>query len=269
MQEGVQNREMDSGGLIFRKHYPRTLFSLDGSAFAGDEDGSRRCDIEFFRVVALVAGDADAATGIDVEQRIADRDVHEGFDMGERDELFVDLDTDSVAEVVAELLKFIAGNVGDQRAVGIVEADDVAFDAFFCGDGNLRSKADELGNFGADEIEIPAGDEMRGSGRENIAAVKRRRNGSFDHPGLVGDFTGGCEAVAVEHGRDQAVIGKNKKLTFPGFDDDGFAGSADAGVDNDEEYGTRGIVGSDVSEEARGLFDLLESNLVREVHDAH
>src|SRR6266403_2573942 len=169
---------MDSGGLIFIKHYPRTLFSLDESAFAGDEDGSRRRDIEFSRVVALVVGDADAATGIDVEQRIADGDVHKGLDVGERDELFVDLDTDFVAEVVAELLEFIARNVGDERAVGLVEADDVAFDAFFCSDGNFRSQADELGNFGADEIEIPAGDEMRGSRRENVAAVKRGRNGS-------------------------------------------------------------------------------------------
>src|SRR5882672_7212151 len=173
MQKGVQNREMDSGGLIFRKHYPRTLFSLDGSAFAGDEDGSLRHDVEFFRVAALVVGDANAAARIDVEKGLADGNVHEGLDVGERDELFVDLDTDLVAEVVAELLEFIARNVGYERAVRVVEADNVAFDAFFCGDGNFRSQADELGNFGADEIEIPAGGEMRGSRRENITAVKR------------------------------------------------------------------------------------------------
>ena len=144
MQEGVQNREMDSGGLIFRKHYPRTLFSLDGSAFAGDEDGCRRRDVEFFRVTALIVGDTNAAAGIDVEKRIADGDVHEGLDVGERDELFVDLQTDFVAEAVAKPLEFIAWNIGDQRAVGIIEAYDVPFDTFFRGDGNFRSQADKL-----------------------------------------------------------------------------------------------------------------------------
>src|ERR1700674_1244584 len=117
----------------FRKNYLRMLFSFDGSAFAGDEDGCWRCDVEFFRVIAFVDGDADSAAGIDVEKQIADGDVHEGLDVGERDELFVDLDTDFVAEVVAELLEFIARNVGDQRAVRVVEADDVSFDAFLSG----------------------------------------------------------------------------------------------------------------------------------------
>jgi len=31
---------------------------------------------------------------------------------------------------------------------------------------------------------------------------------------LVGDFASGGQAVAVEHGRDQAVIGENKKLAL-------------------------------------------------------
>src|SRR6266481_726068 len=106
---------------------------------------------------------------------------------------------------------------------------------------------------------------MRGGGRENVAAVKRGRKGSFDHPGLIGDFASGGQAVAVEHGGDQAVIGKNKKLALPGFDDDGFAGSADAGVDDDEEYGAGGIVGSHIKQEARGFIDLIWSDLVRNV----
>src|SRR6266849_4574765 len=84
----------------FRKNYPRTLFPLDGSAFAGDEDGSRRGDTELFRVVAFVVGDANAAARIDVEKGIADGDVHKGFDIGEGDGFLVDFDTEFVAEVV-------------------------------------------------------------------------------------------------------------------------------------------------------------------------
>src|SRR6266436_1007349 len=139
-----KNRETMSGELNFRQNYLRTLFSLDGRAFAGDEDGSRRRDFEFFRIVAFIVGDADASARIDVEKGVADRDVHEGLDVGERDKLFVDLDTDFVAEVVAELLEFVDGNIGNERAVGIVKADDVAFDAFFRGDGSFRSQSDKL-----------------------------------------------------------------------------------------------------------------------------
>src|SRR6266850_1540700 len=192
------------------------LFSLEGSAFAGDEDGSWRDDAELFRVIAFIVSDADAAAGIDVEKRIANGYVHERLRVRERDGLLVNLDTDLVAKVVAELFELIARNVGDERAVGIVEADDVAFDAFIGGDGNFRSQADELRNLGADEIEIPAIGQVSGGGRENIATVKGGRDGRFDHPGLIGDFAGQREAVAVEHQRDQAIIGKNKKLALFG-----------------------------------------------------
>ena len=58
------------------------LLSLDGGAFAGDEDGAGRRDIEFFRIAALVEGDANASARVDVEQGIADRDVHESLDVG-------------------------------------------------------------------------------------------------------------------------------------------------------------------------------------------
>ena len=110
---------------------------------------------------------------------------------------------------------------------------------------------------------------MRGGGRENVAAVKRGRNGRFDHPTLVGDFASDGQAVAVEHARDQAVIGKHKKLAFPGFDDDGFAGSADAGVDDDEEYGAGGIVRTRIKQETRSFINLEGRDQVRDVHDAH
>lgn len=113
-----------------------------GGVFGGDVDGAGDFGVEFFGVVALVHGDAYASAGVDVEQGVADRDVHKGFAEGQGYGLFVDLDGDFVANDVAELLKIFSRNVGDERAERIVEADDVAGDAFFGGYGGLGGEAD-------------------------------------------------------------------------------------------------------------------------------
>src|SRR5260370_3989581 len=99
---------------------------LEGGAFARNEDGAGRLDVELLRVVALVDGNADATAGIDEQKRIADRDVHESFYVRQGHRFLVDLDPEFVAGFVAELLEFIAGNIGDQGAEGIVQADYVA-----------------------------------------------------------------------------------------------------------------------------------------------
>src|SRR5438128_10580986 len=58
------------------------LLVFERCAFAGNEDCSRRFDGEFFRVIALVDGDADAAARILIEKGFADGNVHEGFGEG-------------------------------------------------------------------------------------------------------------------------------------------------------------------------------------------
>src|SRR5437899_11483270 len=65
-----------AAALHFRRR--RTLWRLlvfEGSAFAGNEDCSRRFDGEFFRVIALVDGDADAAERILIKKVLADGNV--------------------------------------------------------------------------------------------------------------------------------------------------------------------------------------------------
>src|SRR2546428_9318192 len=141
-------------------------------AFAQNEERRGRLDAELLCVVAFVDGDADAAPRIDVQERLTDGHVHEGFYVREQKLLFVDLQWHLFAEFVAELLEIIRGNVRDQRAERIVEGDDIAGDALFVGRRDLRRKANQLRNDGADEIEFPSGGQMRGGGRENVASME-------------------------------------------------------------------------------------------------
>src|SRR5260370_24359465 len=138
----------------------RKLLFLERSAFARDEDGGGRLDVELFGVVALVDGDAYAVARIDEQEQIANGDIHKGLHVGHGQRFFIDLDPEFVAEVVAQLLEFFARNIRDQGAEGIVERDNVAGDALLAGAGCFRSKADELGNRRADKIEIPTGGEV-------------------------------------------------------------------------------------------------------------
>src|SRR5712691_7591036 len=209
-----------------------SLLSLDGGAFAGDGDRAGRRDAEFSRVIALAEGDANASARVDVEQGIANRDVHESFDVGQGHGFPVDLEHDLVASVVTELFEVLPGNIGNERTIGIVESNDVAVDASVGGGGCLGREADELWNDGTDEIEIPAGGEMGGGGSENVAAVKSGRDGRLDHPVGIGDLARGIEPVAVDHRGDESVVRENEILALFGFYDDGFARSADAGIDD-------------------------------------
>ena len=244
------------------------LLSLDGGAFAGDEDGAGRRDIEFFRIAALVEGDANASARVDVEQGIADRDVHESFDVGQGHGFLVDLEHNPVASVVTELFEVIPGNIGNERAVGIVESNNVTVDAFFGGYRSFRSQTNELGNDGADQIEIPSGGEVGGGGSKNVAAVKGGRDGRLDHPVGIGDLARGIKPVAVNHRCDESIVGENEILALFGFYDDGFARSADAGIDDDQENRAGRIVRGHTGQESRTFFDGVGCHLMSDVHDA-
>src|SRR6266699_1267911 len=187
---------------------------LERSAFERNEDSAGRLDVELLRVVALVDGHADAAARIDEQKRIAHGGIHESFHVREGHRFLVDFDPEFVAEVVAQLLEFVAGNIREQGTEGVVETDDVAGDALVGDGGSFWSEADELRNLGADEIVIPSGGEVRGRGRKDIAAMKSGRNGGLNHPVWIGDLACGIQAVAIHHGGDQAIVRKNKKLSL-------------------------------------------------------
>src|SRR6202158_1599190 len=148
---------------------------LERGALARNEDSAGRLDVELLRVVALVDGNADAAARIDEQKRIADRDIHESLHVRQGHRFLVDFDPEFVAEIVAEVLEFIAGNIRNQGAEGVVEPDDVAGDALVGGGGSFWSEAGEVGDLGADEIEIAPSGEGRGGRRKNVAGVNRGR----------------------------------------------------------------------------------------------
>ena len=226
-----------------------------GCVLGGDEDAAGDLNVEFFGIVALVDGDADATAGIDIEERFADGDVHEGFAVRERYRFLVDLDGNFIADNVAKLREIVAGDVSDERAERVVETDEIAGDSFVGGNRGFCGETHKLGNDGADKVVIPPCGEVGGGGRENIAAVECGRDSGLDHPVLIGDFAGGVEAVAIDDWSEDAVVGGDKVLAFFRFGHDGFAGSADAGVDDDKENGVGGVVWRDTEEKARGFFD--------------
>src|SRR6266705_2751748 len=84
-------------------------------AFAQNEERRGRLDAELLCVVAFVDGDADTAARIDVQERLTDGHVHEGFCVREQKRLFIDLQWHLFAEFVAELLEIVGGNVRDKR----------------------------------------------------------------------------------------------------------------------------------------------------------
>ena len=252
-----------------RRTLKRTLqLVFKGGAFTREENFCWRLDGEFLGVIALIDGDADAATRILIEQRIADGNVHECFAEGEHKRFAIELKADFVADGVTERAKIVALNVGYEGAERIVKADDVAGDAFFFDGGGFWAELDEVSDLRAGNGVVPSGGKMRASGRKNVAAVECGRDGGREHPGGVGDFVGGLEAVAVDDRRDEAVVGENEVLTFFRFDDDGFARGADAGIDNDDEDGSSGVVRRNGGEEARTFLDLKRRDLMSDVHDA-
>src|SRR5580698_3435006 len=91
---------------------------------------------------------------------------------------------------------------------------------------------------------------MGSGGRKNVATVEGRGQGGADHPGGIGDFTGGFEAIAVLDEGDEAVVGKNEILTALGLHDDGFSSAADGGIDDHHEDGSRRKVRSRAVKEA-------------------
>src|SRR6266513_1239583 len=204
---------------------------LERSAFERNEESAGRLDVELLRVVALVDGNADAAARIDEQKRIAHGDIHESFHVREGHRFLVDFDPEFVAEVVAQLLEFVNGNIREQGTEGVVETDDVAGDALVGDGGSSCSEAFAVRNLGDDEIVIPSGGEVRGRSRKDIAAMKSGRNGGLNHPVWIGDLACGIQAVAIHHGGDQAIVRKNKKLSLFLFDDDSFARGTYSGVD--------------------------------------
>jgi len=137
---------------------------FEGGAFAGNEDCSGRFDGEFFRVIALVNGDGDAAARILIEKGFADGNVHKGFAEGQDECFAVELKANFVADGVTEGAEIVALNVGNERAERIVERDDVTSDSFFFDGGGFGAEANELRNEGAGDGVIPSGGEMRGCG---------------------------------------------------------------------------------------------------------
>src|SRR5436309_2901858 len=255
---GILAKAAEIGGLL----------SFEECAFARNEDCSRRSDAELLRVIALVDGDTDAVARIDEQKGIADGDIHKSFHVGQHHRFLVDLELYRIAEVVSQLLEFIAWNIRDQRTEGIIERDNVTGDAFVGGGGCFRREADELRNFGAYKVEFPSGGEVRARGRKNVAAMEGRRNWSLNNPVGIGNLARGSQAVAIDHRRDQAIIGQNKILVLLSFDDDGFARGADSGVDDRHEDRSSGIVGRYAFQETRALFYGVRSHAMSDVHDA-
>ena len=102
---------------------------------------------------------------------------------------------------------------------------------------------------------VVAAGEMRSGGREDVAAVEGGGESRADHPGWVGDLAGfdDLARAAGGHEREEAVVGEDEVLAARGVGDDGFAGAADGGIDDDDEDGVGGEVGRGAGEEA-GAF---------------
>src|SRR3989475_9229985 len=151
--------------------------------FAGDEDWGGRRDAVGSREIALVESEAHLTAGVHIEEGPANGDVHEGLDVGRGEGLVAEAKGDCVTESVTELAKFVTGDIGDQRAVRIVEGDDFAGDSVGVRGGNAGLKTDQFGNDRAGLRPVPSSSEMRRRRRKNVAAVEGGGNRRRQQPG--------------------------------------------------------------------------------------
>src|SRR5260370_290767 len=115
--------------------------------FAGDEDGGGRPDAVGSGEIALVESEAHLTSGVHIEEGPANGDVHESLDVGCCEGLVAEAEGDCVTESVTELAKFVTGDIGDQRAAGIVDGlargDDAGVNdgEKYCAGGIVRRNA--------------------------------------------------------------------------------------------------------------------------------
>ena len=185
---------------------------------------------------------------------------------------FVDGDGDGVAEVVAEFGEGFGRDVEDDVAEGAVEAEDFAVEAGGVEGGVVDVRGGRAwrrrgrGRPGSSRRRGPGG-LRRG---EDVAAVEGGGEFGADHPGGVGDLAGFEDLVFAGGGEEgeEAVVGEDEVLAAAGVGDDGFAGAADGGVDDDDEDGVGGEVGRGAGEEAGAFGDVVGRDLVGDVDDA-
>ena len=206
------------------------------AVFPRDEYRLRRVYVVRGSKAGLVEREAGSSAGIDVEQRLLQRHIAEGFDEGHFDFAPCDCDFHLIAALIAEFEKIFGADIGDQVAEGAVKGDDFAGQAFVVDGCGFQIEADQLLDRRADLSPVIAPGNVRADRRENIAAMEGGRNFGADHPIRVSDLANGLDAVAIFDHRHKAVVGEHEELAALRFHDHRFARTADGGIDHDDEY---------------------------------
>src|SRR5260370_5160254 len=195
------------------------------------------------------------SAGIDVEQRLIQRNVAEGADKLQLNGFVVHCDWDVLAELVAELQEIIAVDVSDQIAEGPVGGNDFSGEAPIVESRGFELQAYQSVHrqFGTDLGPVVAARHVGADRGEDVAAVEWRGEIAADHPLGIGYFVGSLNAVPLFREREQTVVGKNKILAAPGLGDDCLARAADGRINHDYEDGSGGIVGRSSGKEPSAI----------------
>src|SRR5258708_28144650 len=210
------------------------------------------------------------SAGIDVEQRLIQRNVAEGADKLQLHWFVVHCDWDVLAALVAELQEIIAVSVGDEIAKGSVGGNDFSGEAPIVESRGFELQAYQSVHhqFGTDLVPVFAARAVAPHRGEDVAAVECRGEFAADHPLGIGYFVGSLNAVPLFDEREQTVVGKNKILAAPGLGDDCLARAADGRINHDYEDGSGGIVGRSAVKEPRAIENRKRRDLMGEVDDA-
>src|SRR5580700_4729364 len=250
---------------------PHILTNSCALLFSGNEELGRWLDVIILCEVTLIDGEREAPARIDIEQRLADRDVTKGLVQGNAVRLAVQDHRDRVTDPITKLREHLLRNIEDEIAEWTVGSNHLAMQSARFHRCLVYRDSRQLCHIqrGARLRPVIASRQVRPGRRKDIAAVKRRRQLRSDHPLRIRNLPRLLNPVAILHQRQQPVIRHDEELSHLRFRDDRLARTPHAWVDHAYKYGIFRKIRSRPREEPRALSDIERRHLVCDVDDAN
>ena len=163
--------------------------------------------------------------------------------------------------------EILSTDIGDQISEWSISGDHLAAQPTLVQFGGSQIQPNQFADvhLGPSLRPIFAARQVRSRGRENVPAMKCRRQSRADHPMGIGDLSRAFDAIPILHQRHQAVIRKNEVLSALRFYDGGLASAAHRRVDDHHKHRAGGIVWCRAIKEACAIQDGEWGHLMRQV----
>src|SRR3990172_4821469 len=161
---------------------------------------------------SLVDGQPNSPSRINIKQGRVKRNIAEGSYKGNDYFPSTDPCLDLPSDIIMQFQEFFGRDVCDQVSIRPIEADDFSMNPILSNRRVLLGNDHQLFCFRSDLSPVFPSGQASGNRREDVASVKSRGACAAEHPGGVADFTSAFQSVAINHRRDDAVVGHHKVL---------------------------------------------------------